>query len=149
MSSAELVSRVETLLASGNLAEAEALIVSVLNHIYTNATSTASLASFGSLALTRSAGLASSRLPPAYTVGLLVIAKHTSGPSLFARPAVLDLLYSLLALSPRDFGMPRLPTSAMANFAARSRGLYVGLIFVFFALSYQFAVLKFITFSFF
>uniref|UniRef100_A0A0R3W3Y6 DUF3453 domain-containing protein n=1 Tax=Taenia asiatica TaxID=60517 RepID=A0A0R3W3Y6_TAEAS len=124
VSSAELVSRVETLLASGNLAEAEALIVSVLNHIYNNATSTASLASFGSLALTRSAGLASSRLPPAYTVGLLVIAKHTSGPSLFSRPAVLELLYSLLALSPRDFGMPRLPTSAMANFAARSRGLY-------------------------
>ncbi|KAL5971511.1 Integrator complex subunit 1, partial [Taenia solium] len=124
VSSAELVSRVETLLASGNLAEAEALIVSVLNHIYTNATSNASLASFGSLALTRSAGLASSRLPPAYTVGLLVIAKHTSGPSLFSRPAVLELLYSLLALSPRDFGMPRLPTSAMANFAARSRGLY-------------------------
>ncbi|KAH9283387.1 Integrator complex subunit 1 [Echinococcus granulosus] len=124
VASTELVSRVETLLASGNLVEAEALIISVLNHIYANATSTASLASFGSLALTRSAGLASSRLPPAYTVGLLVIAKHASGPSLFARPAVLELLYSLLALSPRDFGMPRLPTSAMANFAARSRGLY-------------------------
>ncbi|KAL5104531.1 Integrator complex subunit 1 [Taenia crassiceps] len=124
VSSTELVSRVETLLASGNLAEAEALIVSVLNHIYANATSTASIASFGSLALTRSAGLASSRLPPAYTIGLLVIAKHASGPSLFARSAVLELLYSLLALSPRDFGMPRLPTSAMANFAARSRGLY-------------------------
>ncbi|VDM34160.1 unnamed protein product [Hydatigera taeniaeformis] len=124
VASAELVSRVETLMASGNLAEAEALVVSVLNHIYANATSTASLASFGSLALTRSAGLASSRLSPTYTIGLLVIAKHAGGPSLFARPAVLELLYSLLALSPRDLGMPRLPTSAMANFAARSRGLY-------------------------
>ena len=128
VTSSELVSRVETLLASGNLAEAEALVVSVLSHIRSNATSSSTLGSVGSLTLSRPGGLSSSRLPPAYSIGLLVIAKHPNGPSLFCRPAVLDQLYALLALSPRDFGMSRLPTSAMANFAARSRGLHVSLL---------------------
>ena len=97
----------------------------MLSHIRNNATSSTALGSVASLTLSRPGSLSSSRLAPAYSIGLLVIAKHPSGPSLFCRPTVLDQLYALLALSPRDFGMSRLPTSAVANFAARSRGLHV------------------------
>lgn len=130
MAPAELVSRVETLLASGNLTEAEALLVSVLIQMRLNVTSAASLGAIGSLGLTRPTALSplvTSRLAPAYSLGLLVLAKHQTAPSLFSRPEVMEKLYSLMSLTPRDYGGGPLPSSAVINFTARSRGLHVSI----------------------
>ncbi|VDD81504.1 unnamed protein product [Mesocestoides corti] len=94
MPSSEFVSRVESLLASGNLPEAEALIVAVLNQIRENIISTPSVGTSGSLGLPRPSGHAhsSSRLPPAYSLGLLVIAKHQNAPGVFSRSYLEDSL---------------------------------------------------------
>ncbi|VUZ57272.1 unnamed protein product, partial [Hymenolepis diminuta] len=118
--SLELVTRVETLLGSGNIAEAEALVVSVLNHIRDKATLATSISGISSAAFTRPGGISISRLPPAYTIGMLVIAKHPSGPSLLSRPAVLDQLYSLLTLS---IGKSRINISPTGTITSKSRNI--------------------------
>ncbi|VDN98311.1 unnamed protein product [Rodentolepis nana] len=118
--SSELVSRVETLLGSGNVAEAEALVVSVLHHIRDKATSASSIPGISGASLSRPGGVSTSRLPPAYTIGLLVIAKHPSGPSLLSRPAVLEQLYSLLTLS---IGKSRINVSPAGNISSKSRNI--------------------------
>lgn len=125
--SPELVTRVETLLGSGNIAEAEALVVSVLNHIKDKATLATSISGISSAAFTRPGGVSTSRLPPAYTIGMLVIAKHPSGPSLLSRPAVLDQLYSLLTLS---IGKSRINISPTGNITSKSRNINVSFCFV-------------------
>ncbi|KAL7064984.1 hypothetical protein AAHC03_05189 [Spirometra sp. Aus1] len=118
---AELVSRVEALVSSGNTTEADSVLLSVFSHLR----SSQSVQTLG-LGSSRPSGFgasaSSSRLPAALSLGLLVLGR--SQPSLFSRPAIQDQLTELITHAPRGFNAT-LPPAVVATIAARSRGLYV------------------------
>ncbi|VDL91575.1 unnamed protein product [Schistocephalus solidus] len=119
---AELLSRVEALVSSGNITEADSILLSAFSHLRSSQSAqTLGLGSSRPGGFGTSAS-SSSRLPAALSLGLLVLGR--TQPSLFSRPAIQDQLTELLTHAPRGFNAT-LPPAVVATIAARSRGLHV------------------------